>query len=118
MAVTGGGQGDRVVAFGRDDRGFESSHHRYHMRSTLDRNSKEHRVRPQQNHTRFQVRSKFYSNMAVPLWNKLPKLVATCSNAEEFKEILVSGWLTVHPELQLIASFKRICKFNLLVTIS
>ncbi|XP_063615394.1 uncharacterized protein LOC134788436 [Penaeus indicus] len=58
-----------------------------------------HNLRLQREHSRLDVRKKFFSVRVIPVWNKLPQSIIDCKTVETFKIALDRAWEGLFPEL-------------------
>ena len=58
-----------------------------------------HSCKLQRNYARLEIRANFFTQRVVPLWNRLPEEVISCTSVDTFKVALDNCWDTVYPDL-------------------
>ena len=66
-----------------------------------DNGTRGHRYRLRRNHSRLEVRAKFFTNRVIPLWNKLPNQVVDCTTVDAFKRALDGCWEYTFNQLEV-----------------
>ena len=58
-----------------------------------------HSCKLQRNYARLKIRANFFTQRVVPLWNRLPEEVISCTSVDTFKIALDNCWDIVYSDL-------------------
>ena len=67
--------------------------------AAYSQNTRGNSCKLQRNYSRLEIRANFFSQRVIPMWNKLPQEVVSCTSVNAFKVALDACWATVYPEL-------------------
>ena len=64
-----------------------------------ERGTRGHGFRLQRTHSRLNIRSQYFTNRVIPLWNRLPEVAVNCVNVAAFKKMIDMHWEVTFPEV-------------------